>query len=203
MEAPSVNEQQSWNDDKTEKINVEPVEATEKLSPEALAEKEKFEAEQKKLAEEHAKNLKKFNFSSKGEIFFKNDEIYMPVTMEQLENLCNEILTAMNILSAPYYLTAEYMLQVLTATMHGLKEFDAGRVKKSYLFRACVKKISMHVSYDATKAIQDKIKAEAAKSGAPLGTFSDPSVDQDDVAPVAATPEAAPVQGPATEQPTQ
>jgi hypothetical protein len=156
----------------------------------SVDEKNAFEKQQAELAEKHKEFLKKYSVDSKGRIHFKNDEIYLPTTYAQLDSLVNEILTAMNCLTQPMYLTADYMLQVVTSALHGLKEYDHGVVKKSYLFRACVKKVAMHVSYDATKSVQDRIKNQATAKGEVVQTFTDGMNDESDEAPQELEPDA-------------
>lgn len=121
-------------------------------------------------AKANKKKVPKYNVSKEGRVFFKNDEMYLPVTFDQFEDLTNELLAAMNMLTAPHYLSADYMAQVLTSAIHALKG-DDGLIKKSALFKSCVKRISMHITFDANTEIQDRIKAEAAKAGETVGTL--------------------------------
>lgn len=112
---------------------------------------------------------KKYQVSKDGRIFFKNDETYLPVTFQQFEDLTNEILSAVNMVCHPHALSADYMAQVLTSAIHSLKA-DEGLVKKSSLFKACIKRISSHITFEASQEIQERLKAEAKKNGEELGS---------------------------------
>lgn len=56
-------------------------------------------------------------------------------------------------------LDPDYMSQILTSAIHALKTED-GKVNLESLFGACVKRISMHVTYHITEEIQKKLKAK-------------------------------------------
>ena len=101
--------------------------------------------------------------SSSKKIVFKNNEMYLPVNMEQFEKLTNEILTAVNELAKPHFLEADYCAQVLMSAIHALKHED-GIVKKSALFESVVNRISCHVTYHVVEEIQKKLKAKAGLS---------------------------------------
>jgi hypothetical protein len=182
---------ENFNDDDTLPVVTLPVGDQEEPTKEKLqatAEKAQFDAQQAEFKKTHEEAVKKYRINTKGDITFQNNKTYLPVTFGHLQELNNELLAAMNVLTKPYYLTPEYFLQVLTSAMHGLKESD-GIVTKKQLFGICVKKIAMHVSYDATKEIQDKIRAKAAEEGKPVGTFTDGMTDEsDEIAPLPAEP---------------
>ena len=90
---------------------------------------------------------------------FQEDETYLPVTMQQWENLTNEILTEFNKLADPHFLNGDYFSQILMSAIHAY-DHKVGWVSKSELFDSCVNRISCHVTYSAVQAIQARIKAE-------------------------------------------
>ncbi len=97
---------------------------------------------------------------------FPKDTTYLPVTMEQFEALTNEILTAVNEVSTPHFIEADYLAQVLMGAIHALKH-ETGMIKKTELFESCINRISCHVTYHVVQEIQAKLKAkEAAEKSA-------------------------------------
>lgn len=109
-------------------------------------------------------------------MFFKNNTIHLPVTMKQFEDLTNEILQALNMLSDPHFLEADYLAQVLMSAIHAM-DHKIGTTKKSDLFESCVNRISCHVTYHAVEEIQKRIKAQAAATGEELKTIETPMTD--------------------------
>lgn len=100
-------------------------------------------------------------------ITFEQDETYLPITMQQFEDLTNEILIKLNTLfpadpdpDAPKALDAEYAAQVLMSAIHAL-DHKHGIVKKSDLFESCVNRVSCHVTYHAIQEIQRKLKEKS------------------------------------------
>lgn len=91
---------------------------------------------------------------------FPVDKGYLPVTMQQFEELTNEILSEINNLCAPHFLDANYVAQVLMGAIHAY-DHKVGWVSKSELFDSCVNRISCHVTFHAVQEIQAKIKAES------------------------------------------
>jgi uncharacterized protein (DUF488 family) len=102
---------------------------------------------------------------------FQNPSTYLPVTMQQFEDLTNELLVEMNKLVAPEntaitadtaqkFFDANYMAQVLMSAIHAY-DHKHGWVNKSELFDSCVNRISCHVTYHAVQEIQAKLKLEA------------------------------------------
>lgn len=91
------------------------------------------------------------------------DEINLPVTMQQFEDLTNEILVAINQVAAPNALDADYTAQILMGAIHAL-DHKHGYVKKSELFESCINRISCHVTYHAVQEIQTRLKAKAAQA---------------------------------------
>jgi hypothetical protein len=94
---------------------------------------------------------------------FSKNETYLPVTMLQFEDLVNEVLDAVNKVTAPNALNADYMAQILMSAIHAL-DHKHGIVKKSDLFESCINRISCHVTYHAVEEIQKKLKAEAGQT---------------------------------------
>jgi hypothetical protein len=112
---------------------------------------------------------------------FTPDETYLPVTMQQFESLTNEVLNAINKVSAPHFLSADYAAQVLMTAIHAL-DHKFGYVKKSELFESCINRISCHVTFAAVEHIRERLNASAA----PI----DPQTDN--VVPIGETDQAAP-----------
>lgn len=98
--------------------------------------------------------------------FFEIDETFLPVTMKQFEDLTNEVLTQVNLVTAPHALDADYMAQILMSAIHAL-DHKHGWVSKSALFRSCINRISCHVTYHAVEEIQRRMKAKAEESTQP------------------------------------
>lgn len=104
---------------------------------------------------------------------FKNDLTALPVTMEQFQDLTNEVLTALNEISAPLALDADYVAQILMSAIHAMKH-EFGYAKKSDLFESCVNRISCHVTYHVVEEIQNKLKAKAAADAPKTETVETP-----------------------------
>lgn len=98
---------------------------------------------------------------------FASDETYLPVTTEQFQDLTNEILAETNKLTAPNFLDAEYMAQILVAVIHGLKR-EQGIVSKISLFNTCVNRISCQLTFNINQEIQARIKQKAKENGETL-----------------------------------
>lgn len=94
---------------------------------------------------------------------FKEDETYLPCTMQQFEDLTNEILGAVNNVVTPNFLTGDYLAQILMSAIHAL-DHKYGLIKKSDLFLSCINRISCHVTFHAVEEIQRKLKEEHAKA---------------------------------------
>lgn len=88
-----------------------------------------------------------------------DDEVYFPCTMLQFESLTNEILSAVNIIVAPNFLTGDYLAQILMSALHAI-DHKQGIVKKSELFLSCVNRIGCHVTFHAVEEIKRRLKAE-------------------------------------------
>lgn len=117
-----------------------------------------------KAEPEKKKSQKEFK-----KVFFKNNSTYLPVNMQQFEDLTNEILTAVNLVADPHFLDAEYLAQVLMSAIHAYKH-ETGIIKKSDLFESVINRISCHVTYHVVEEIQAKFKAKAQENGETLTT---------------------------------
>lgn len=111
---------------------------------------------------------------------FEPDEIYLPITGKQFEDLTNEILVAMNELATPDVVGPDYFAGVLMSDIHS-RDHKLGRIKKSELFEGCVNRISCQATYHIVEANQARLKAqaEAAKVAA-----------ADNVTPITSAPDA-------------
>lgn len=90
---------------------------------------------------------------------FKQNETYLPVTMEQFQTLTNEMLTAINTHTNPHFIDADYTAQILMSAIHAM-DHKFGWIKKSDLFDSCMNRISCHVTYHAVQEIQTRLKAK-------------------------------------------
>ena len=88
---------------------------------------------------------------------FVHDRTHLPVTMQQFQDLTNEILVEINKLTAPHMLDADYLAQVLMSAIHATKG-EIGFISKYAMFESCVHRISCHLTYDAVQEIQKRIK---------------------------------------------
>ena len=95
---------------------------------------------------------------------FASNETYLPCTMQAFEDLTNEILNAINAVTAPHALDADYAAQILMSAIHAY-DHKQGIVLKSELFNSCINRISCHVSFHAVEQIQAKLRAEQAQNG--------------------------------------
>lgn len=100
-------------------------------------------------------------------VTFKDNDTYLPVTMQQFETLTNEILTEINKVCAPHFLDSDYAGQILMSAIHAL-DHKHGRVSKLALFEGCINRISCHVTFHAVQEIQTRMKAKAAANGETL-----------------------------------
>ena len=90
---------------------------------------------------------------------FERDQTYLPVTVEQFQDLTNELLKEFNALTAPNFVTADFFSQVLMAAIHAL-DHKIGFYSKSSLFDACVNRVSCNMTYQVVQEIQARLKAE-------------------------------------------
>lgn len=102
---------------------------------------------------------------------FKNNSCYMPVTMQQFEDLTNEILDAVNLIAAPNFLNGDYMSQIVMSALHALDHKD-GEISKLAIFESCINRISCHVTFHAVEAIKERLEKTE-------GATTSPSVDDD------------------------
>lgn len=97
---------------------------------------------------------------------FKDDETHLPITMQQFEDLTNEITGAANVLAAPHFLDSKYVAQVLMSAIHAMPH-TKGLVKKSELLESVINRVSCHLTYDAVQDIQAKLKLAAQATETP------------------------------------
>lgn len=95
-------------------------------------------------------------------ITFSQDQTYLPITLEQFQNLTNELLTAINLVAAPNVLTYDYMAQMVNSAIHSY-DHKIGIVSKSALFEGCLNRISCHVTFYEVERIQQKLNEENSK----------------------------------------
>lgn len=91
---------------------------------------------------------------------FKNNTTYFPITPKQFEELTNEILVAVNTLTAPEAVDSRYMAQVVTAALHGFPRTE-GIVDKAKLFKSVINRMSNNLTFKLAEAIQEEILKEA------------------------------------------
>ncbi len=94
---------------------------------------------------------------------FNNNETYLPVTMQQWEDLTNEMLSAINRVASPQFLNADYAAQVLMSAIHAL-DHSKGIISKQELFESCINRISCHVTYHSVQEIQARMKRDGDTS---------------------------------------
>lgn len=110
---------------------------------------------------------------------FKDNDIFLPITMQQFQDLTNEIMTEMNVVAAPNFTKGDYVAQLVMSTLHAL-DHKNGRTKKSEIFLSCVNRMSCHVTYAAVQEIQRRLKeeTEAAEAlGEETGTPLEPEAE--------------------------
>lgn len=93
---------------------------------------------------------------------FLNDATYLPVTMGQFEALTNELLTPINELCRPNFLSGDYFAQILMSAIHAYKH-EIGIVFKSELFESCINRISCHVTFHAVEEIRKRLDPTKAQ----------------------------------------
>jgi hypothetical protein len=98
-----------------------------------------------------------------GGVYFETNATWLPCTMQQWEDLTNEMTTNINKLVKPHFLSADYVAQVLMQTIHAY-DHKHGMVLKSEMFESCVNRISCHATFHAVQDIQRKLQEEAAKN---------------------------------------
>lgn len=95
---------------------------------------------------------------------FLNDATYLPVTMDQFQELTNELLVPLNEIARPNFLSGDYFAQILMSAIHAYKH-EVGIVYKSELFESCVNRISCHVTFHAVEEIRKRL--DPAKAADP------------------------------------
>lgn len=98
-------------------------------------------------------------------VTFPNDQIYLPLSGKQYEDLVNELLPALNGVAEAergQSFDGKYLSQILMSVIHSLDHKD-GLVSKQALFEGCVNRISCHITYHIVQKIQDDMKAARDK----------------------------------------
>lgn len=98
-----------------------------------------------------------------------NTYVMLPVTMQQFEDLTNDLLAHINEAMAPNAADGEYVAQILMGVIHS-GDRKSGKVRKEELFEGCINTISRHVTYHACEEIQKRIKERSAQTGDPVVT---------------------------------
>ena len=107
---------------------------------------------------------------------FQDNDTYLPITLQQFQDLTNELLNQFNTLLAPQFLDGNYMAQVVHSVIHSLDRKTA-IVKKSELLDGCINMVSKHVTYRAIQEIEAQLKAKKAAEGQPGEPSADNVVD--------------------------
>jgi hypothetical protein len=97
-------------------------------------------------------------------IRFENDEIFLPVTMQQFENLTNEILVNVNKVCDPNFLNADYLAQILMSAIHAM-DHKHGLASKTALFESCINRISCHITFHAVEEIRKRLTKNEESNG--------------------------------------
>lgn len=93
---------------------------------------------------------------------FEKEETYLPITMQQFEDLANEMLVKVNALCAPQFLDAENMARIAITVIHGMGR-EQGIIKKSDFFERCVNRLSCQLTFGINEGMNAKAKMEEAK----------------------------------------
>lgn len=113
---------------------------------------------------------------------FQIDMTFMPITMQQFEDLTNEVLIEVNKIAAPHGLDANYMAQILMGALHAY-DHKEGFVSKTALLESCINRISCHVTYHAVQEIQKKLNLENSEESddglAPVLPFNESQITED------------------------
>jgi hypothetical protein len=94
---------------------------------------------------------------------FEKEEAFFPVTTEQFQDLANELLTEVNLLCAPNFLSADYFAQILVAALHTMDR-KQGILKKTEMFLGCVNRISNQLTYNIANEIEQRLKKQAGEN---------------------------------------
>lgn len=98
--------------------------------------------------------------------YFEQDETFLPITMQQFQDLTNELLTTFNYIMAPQALDGNYMAQIVHGVIHSIDRKQA-IVKKSELLDGCINMVSKHVTFHAVQEIEARLKAEKTQTESP------------------------------------
>lgn len=116
---------------------------------------------------------------------FEKNLTFLPVTMQQFEELTNEILAAVNEVCDPHFLNADYMAQILMSAIHAL-DHKQGLIEKSALFEGCINRISCHVTYHASEEIRKRLSPEAKPQEGTTDVGNGNAIPDEDEAPLRA-----------------
>lgn len=101
------------------------------------------------------------------------DLTYLPVTMQQFENLTNELLAQINILMGEHKINGDFMASVLMSAIHAI-DHKTAIINKTTLFESCINRISNQVTFHAVEAIQKRLVEQQQKDNPqPLSVVPD------------------------------
>ena len=86
---------------------------------------------------------------------------YLPVTLDQFEKLTNEMLVALNKITAPHFLDANNVANLLMSVIHAM-DHKTGVANKLDLFDSMVNRISCQLTYAIVEGMRQKLASEQA-----------------------------------------
>lgn len=92
-------------------------------------------------------------------------ETFLPVTAPQFEALTNEMLVALNKVTAPHFLSADHVANLLMNAIHAM-DHKHGMANKRALFESIVNRISCQLTYAIIQGMQAKYAADKAAKDA-------------------------------------
>jgi hypothetical protein len=91
---------------------------------------------------------------------FAQNEIFMPLTATQFEDLANELLPEVNKLASKEQgFNSEYFAQILISAIHSIPK-GTGRINKLKLALDCIHRISQHLTFTIGQDIRAKLEAK-------------------------------------------
>jgi hypothetical protein len=88
------------------------------------------------------------------------NEILLPCTLQQFEDLTNSMLTDFNEIIAPQALSANYMAEIVMSAIHQLDR-KVGVIDRQELLNMCINMVSKHVTYHAIQAMKDQMESQS------------------------------------------
>jgi hypothetical protein len=88
------------------------------------------------------------------------NEILLPCTLQQFEDLTNSMLTDFNEIIAPQALGANYMAEIVMSAIHQLDR-KVGVIDRQELLNMCINMVSKHVTYHAIQAMKDQMESQS------------------------------------------